>query len=110
MKRMTCKRETLTCKNQFLSWVGANNCVKDKIMGNYIIQMMRVDVTKTKPRQPKVNHYKFMKQKVKSTYAKNGNETFQYCLAKWDEEEDMEEKITTPLSVLEHYKKYMIEE
>ena len=38
-----------------------------------------------------------MKQKVKSQ-------------AEWDEEEDTEEKLTTPLSVPEHYKKYTIEE
>ena len=64
----------------------------------------------TKPTQPKVNHYKFMKQKVKSTDAKDGKEIFKDCQKKWDKEEDTKEKLTTPLSVPKHYKKYTIEE
>ena len=64
------ERENLTGKNQFLSWVGANDCVKDKVTGNYVIQMMTVDAMETKPSQPKVNHYKCIKQKMKSTDAK----------------------------------------
>ena len=71
---------------------------------------MGIDAMETKPNQPKMNHYKFMKQKVKSTNAKDKNETFQDCLAKWDKGEDAEEKSTTPISVPKHYKKYTIEE
>ena len=83
------EREKLTGKNQFLSWVGAKNCVKDKIMGYYAIQMMGIVAMETKPSQPKINHYKFIKQKVKSTDVnKDGNKKFQDCLAKWEEEED----------------------
>ena len=59
-----------------------------------------------KPNQPKINHYKYMKQKVKSTKVKDKNEKFHNCIAEWDEEEEIEEKMTTPISVLEHYKKY----
>ena len=51
-----------------------------------------------------------MKQKVKSGKDKTKNKTFKDCQAEWDEEEDTEEKLTIPLSVLEHYKKYTIEE
>ena len=79
-------------------------------MGYYAIQLMGVDAMETKPSQPKVNHYKFKKQKVKSTDVKEENEMFKDCQAKWDKEEDTEEKLTTPLSVQEHYKKYTIEE
>ena len=57
-----------------------------------------------------MNHYKYIKQKVKSTKAKNKNETFQNCQSNWEEEEDTEEKLTTPISVPKHYKKYTIEE
>ena len=73
------KRENLMGKNQFLSWVGADDCVKDKVTRNYAIQMMGIDAMETKPSQPKDNHYKFMKQKVKSTDVKNGNEMFKDC-------------------------------
>ena len=51
-----------------------------------------------------------MKQKVKSTKAKEKSETFQDCQEKWDKEEDTKENLTTPISVIEHYKKYTIEE
>ena len=72
--------------------------------------MMTIDAMETKSSQPKINHYKFMKQKVKSTDIKNKNNTFQDYLAKWDKEEDTEEKLTMPISVSEHYKKYTVEE
>ena len=64
----------------------------------------------TKTNQPKINHYKYMKQKVKSKKILNKNKRFQDCLAEWDEEEDTKEKLTTPISVWEHYKKYIVEE
>ena len=51
-----------------------------------------------------------MKQKVKSADVKDKNKVFKDFQAKWDKEEDTKEKLTTPLSVLEHYKKYTIEE
>ena len=57
-----------------------------------------------------MNHYKYMKQKVKSTNAKNGNKTFEDCLVEWNEEEDIEEKLTTRISVLEHYKRYTVKD
>ena len=71
---------------------------------------MGIDARETKPTQPKLNHYKYMKQKVKSDDTNNKNDIFKDCQAEWDKEEDTEEKLTTPLSVPEHYKKYMIEE
>ena len=55
------KRENITGKNQFLSWVGPKDCIKEKIMGNYAIQIMGIDTMKTKPNQPKIKHYKYMK-------------------------------------------------
>ena len=79
-------------------------------MENYAIQMMGIETMETKLTQPKMNHYKYMKQKVKSIDAKDKKETFQDCLAKWDKEEDMEEKLTRSISVPKHYKKYMVEE
>ena len=51
-----------------------------------------------------------MKQKVKPGKDKTKNKTFKDCQAEQDEEEDTEEKRTTPLSVPEHYKKYTVEE
>ena len=97
-------------KNQFLSWVGVEYCVKDKIMSNYIIQMMRVDAMEKKPTQAKINHYIYMIQKVKSDDVKDKNDIFKDCQAKWNKEEETEDKLTTPLSVPEHYKKHTIEE
>ena len=47
---------------------------------------------------------------MKSIEVKDKNEKFHNCIAEWDEEENIEEKLTTPISVLEHYKKYTIEE
>ena len=51
-----------------------------------------------------------MKQKVKSEDTNHRNDIFKDCQAEWDKEEDSEEKLTTPLSVLKHYKIYMVEE
>ena len=34
------ERENFTGKNEFLSWVGAHDCVKDKLTGYYAIQLM----------------------------------------------------------------------
>ena len=107
---MTCKRENFTDKNRFLSWVGAKDCVKDKLIGYYDIQLMGIDAKEKKPTQPKINHYAYMKQKVKSKTDETKNKTFKDCQAKWDEEEDTVEKLTTPLSVPDHYKRYTIEE
>ena len=55
------ERENLRGKNQLLSWIEADNCIKDKVTGNYAIQMMGIDAMETKPTQPKMNHYKYMK-------------------------------------------------
>ena len=71
------ERENIMGKNQFLSQVGAKDCIKEKITGNYAIQMMGVDGVETKPNQPKINHYKYMKQSVKSSEEKDKNEKFQ---------------------------------
>ena len=46
-------------------------------MGNYAIQMMGIVAMETKLTQPKMKHYKYMNQKVKSTNTKEKNETFQ---------------------------------
>ena len=59
------ERENVMGKNQFLSWVGAKDCIKDKLTGKYAIQLMGIDALETKPSQTKANHYKFMEQKVK---------------------------------------------
>ena len=104
------EREKFTDKNGFLSWVGAKDCAKDKLIGHYAIQLMGIDAKEKQPTQPKINHYAYMKQKVKSKNDKTKNKTFKDCQTKWDEEEDTEEKLTTPLSVPEHYKKYTVEE
>ena len=85
-------------------------CVKDKLTGYYATQLMGIDTKETKLTQTKLNHYKYMKQKVKSDDTNNGNDIFQDCQAEWDKEEDTKEKLTTPLSVPEPYKKYTIEE
>ena len=50
------ERDNVTGKSHFLSWVGAYDCVKDKVIGNYSIQVMGIDTKETKPTQPKVNH------------------------------------------------------
>ena len=34
------ERENFTGKTEFLSWVGAHDCVKDKLTSNYAIQLM----------------------------------------------------------------------
>ena len=72
--------------------------------------MMGVDAMKTKPNQPKIKHYKYMKQKVKSTEVQNKNKRFQDCLVNQVKEEDTKEKLTRPISVPEHYKKYTVED
>ena len=77
---MTCKREKISqVKNEFLPWVGAHDCVKDKLTGYYAIQLMGIDVKETKLTQPKLNHYKYMKQKVKSDDTNNKNDIFKDC-------------------------------
>ena len=79
-------------------------------MDHSINQMMEIDAMETKLTQPKMSHYKYVKQKVKSTKAKDANKTLQDGQVKWDKEEDTKEKLTTPTSVPENYKKYTIEE
>ena len=71
---------------------------------------MGVDAMEPKPTQPKINHYKYMKQKVKSDDAKEKKDIFKDCQANWYKEDDTKDKLTIPLSVLEHYKKYTIVE
>ena len=70
------ERENFTGKNEFLNWVEAHDCVKDKLMGYYAIQLMGIDAKETKPTQPKINHYIYMKQKVKLDETNNGNDIF----------------------------------
>ena len=71
---------------------------------------MVIDAKEIQPTQPKINHYKYMKQKVKANETDNGLDIFKDFQAEWDEEEDTKEKLTTPISVPEHYKKYTVEE
>ena len=54
----------------------AKDCVKDKISGNYTIQLVEIDTKDKQPIQPKINHYQYMKQKVKSGKDKTKNKTF----------------------------------
>ena len=68
------ERAKKTQKNQFLSWFGANDYVKEKIIGNYAIQVLGFDTKEPKPNQPKINHYKYMKQKAKSTKMRDKKE------------------------------------
>ena len=70
------ERESFAGKNGFLSWVDAKDCVKDKISGNYAIQLVEIDTKDKKPIQPKINHYQYMKQRVKSEKDETKNETF----------------------------------
>ena len=51
------ERENFAGKNGFLSWVEAEDCVKDKILGNYAIQLVEIDTKDKQPIQPKINHY-----------------------------------------------------
>ena len=46
------ERENLMGKIWFLSWVGAGNCIKDKVTSTYAIQMMGIDAMETKSSQP----------------------------------------------------------
>ena len=50
------EREDFTDKNGFRSWVGAKDCVKDKLIGYYAIQLMGIDAKEKQPTQPKKNH------------------------------------------------------
>ena len=71
---------------------------------------MVIDAMEKNLSQPKINHYKFKKKEVKSIDVKDKNKMLKDCQAKWDKEEDTEEKLTTPISVPQHYKKYTVEE
>ena len=82
------ERENFTGKNEFLSWVGAHDCVKDKLTGYYNIQLMGINAKEKNLTQPKLNHYKYMKQKVKPIDINNKNDIFKDCQAEWDKEED----------------------
>ena len=55
------ERENVIGKNQLLSWVGLDDCIKDKVTGNYAFQMIGINAMETKFTQPKMNHYKYMK-------------------------------------------------
>ena len=73
------ERENFTGKNGFLSWVGANDCFKNKITGYYTTQLMGIDAKEIQLAQPKINHYKYMKQKVKENETDNGLDIFKDC-------------------------------
>ena len=78
-------------ENQILSWVGAYDCIKEKILRNYSIQMMGINAVETKPNQPKISHYKYMKQKVKLAKTKATKEKYQDCQVEWDKHKENEE-------------------
>ncbi|MCO5560570.1 hypothetical protein L7F22_014185 [Adiantum nelumboides] len=103
-------KKDFQCKDQYLNEVQAEDCVKDKISGFYALQTTEIDPKPCK-NTPKANHYALMKKKLKSKQGDVENETFKDCLAEWDESGDQEEdKLTTPISVPAHYKKYTVEE
>ena len=103
-------RDKIKGKNEYPTWVGANNYVKDKIIRDYTIQIMGVNTKKIKQIQLKENRYQFTKNKVKSEETKLQKDDFQGCLAGWAESREMEEKMTTSISILAHYKRYIVEE
>ena len=69
------EREKLNKKNGILAWVGANDCVKDKIIGDYEIQVMEIDTKEMQQIQLKANHYEYMKKKLKSRKDKREKES-----------------------------------
>ena len=84
------ERENFTGKNWFLSWVGDEDYHKEKVLGNYAIKLIGSNVMETKQNKLKVNHYKYMKQKVISKEIKDKNKKFQDFLVEWDKKEDTE--------------------
>ena len=97
-------------KSHFLRWVNAGDCVKDNLTGCYLTQILEISASKPKRHKQNGNHYELMKKRLKTVEIRKGKEEFKDCLSEWEDLDTDEDKLTTPISVPSHYKKYTVEE
>ncbi|WP_208972713.1 hypothetical protein, partial [Escherichia coli] len=72
-----------------------------------------MQITSANPRKAnkqKGNHYELMKKRLKTKETNKGDVSFKDYLSDWEESDTDGEKLTTPISVPSHYKKYTVEE
>ena len=104
------KKPDLQGKSHFLGWANAEDCVKDTFTGCYLTQVLEIYASKPKRQKQNGNHYELMKKRLKTIAASEGKEDFKDCLSEWEALDTDEDKLTTPISVPSHYKKYTVEE
>ena len=97
-------------KSHFLRWVDPGDCIKDNLKGCYLTQILEISASKPKRHKQNGNHYELMKKRLKTVEIRKGKEEFKDCLLEWEDLDTDEDKLTTPISVPSHYKKYTVEE
>ena len=99
--------QSLEGKRQYLQTVGVDDCLKDKVSQCYLLQIQDVQVRSKQSNASGNSHY-HLKMKSKQTKALKLPKKFEYCHEEWGSDEE-EDKLTTPISVPSHYKKYKVE-
>ena len=72
--------------------------------------ILEIYAGKPKRQKQNGNHYELMKKRLKTVATSKGKEDFKDCLSEWEALDTDEEKLTSPISVPSHYKKYIVEE
>ena len=88
--------------------MGAHNCLKDKVTKCYLLQIQDVQV-RSKQSNASGNRHYHLKMKSKQTKVLKLSKKFEDCQEEWGSDEKEEDKLTTPISVPSHYKKYDME-
>ena len=89
--------------------MGADDCLKDKVTKCYLLQIQDVQVRSKRSNASGNSHY-HLKMKSKQTKALKLPKKFEDCQEEWGSNQEEEDKLTTPISVPSHYKKYEVEE
>ncbi|MCO5554904.1 hypothetical protein L7F22_008442 [Adiantum nelumboides] len=94
---------TISGKKQFLNLMEAQDCIKDTISKCYLMQLQNSKAMQktTKPVEKEIPARKPARKSKSNKLELKTN---------WEEPESSHEKLTTPISVPEHYKKYTFEE
>ena len=99
----------LNSKHQHLQIVGIDDCIKDRVTMCYLLQIQDVQVRSKRSNNGGKIHY-HLNMKSKHTKALKLPKKFEDCQEEWGSNEEDEDKLTTPISVPSHYKKYEVEE
>ena len=88
--------------------VGANDCLNDKVTKYYLLQIQDAQV-RSKGSNANGNRHYHLKMESKQTKALKLIKKFEDCQEEWGLDEEDEDKLTTPINVPSHYKKYEVD-